>query len=1087
MFFIKVVLCIVIIEILVLLGCITIDSLSYLRLEIHYGIIRYKKLHKFLISWLWYLPEYEEKKKEKNVYQGKKSTLDVVEPPMASKAQGKEVRPFMQIEINDKERTFTGFETGVLQFTKSAWEQLIEINVNLGRDNDQDLVTQMRNGVWCRYFNQNKKGEKGHYLHFLSGRFIFYTVFKEEEQSDSQNELTARKKNLFIVTSTKHSRRGLEANREVNDMMNHGVMMKCDWKVFKPTGLGERKQEFNSVFSEKILDIVLEKQNNYHLLTKNEKIRFQSLESWKEFVDLSQKVELETGKIFEQVYLNFKPIPDSVGENRYVIRFYMLNASAFKPKQMVSIYNYYENQKIHAKGTIREINSEYLDISIMDHYGRTKIPKKGIIRSQFNNRSHQIQMEAIDKITSYNTRLASLIEQPANAKPPIEEAVTFKSALIEENIAQQSTVKKAVGTEDLLLIQGPPGTGKTSVIAEIVEQFVERGKKVLISSQTNLAVDNVFEKIGKKENITSIRCGKEERILDSIIPYKLEKQAASMQKGILVHINSQKEALLTLRKNGHNYQRELLVLQICFEKLELEHKKLKGIEADKSNYVNHAKVPSSKLLKKHSKALNKLQKQLMKKQTLNAKLEDTMDFYHGLPGKKGFILYGYIHILTRLADWHKKGIDKKSMKEMQFHILIENCKNFIREEIVQDRHYQLLTNQIETSKTNLQEEKQNINLVIQQLPPELTDFFDANMSLSDVKQTIQEVLDLEETFINRVKVMEEWSEYIKINEESLYNLLLENVDVVGATCIGLETDPNLDGIMFDVAIIDEASRATVPETLVPMSRAAKTILVGDHKQLPPTIKHELVSACEQQEIGLPYKESLFEQLIAKVNPSNCSMLTHQFRMHPDISEFISNAFYSGEYKAGNGTEEKIFPSTFFNKPFSFIDTSNYKNKGEKKIPRGGYENELEADFVIESLKQIIEDYHLQKSDKKLEIGIIAPYKKQKQLILSKLNSLEQTFPNYIDVEVETLDAFQGREKDIIIFSFTRSNQSGHLGFTGELYRLNVGLSRARKLLILIGDSKTLSRARHEKINPILKHLLEYILKNGNFIKVLLKD
>lgn len=1064
-----------------------IESLSYFSFEPKRGFQRFKKLHIALFSKAWYESKESDTASKRHSYKEEKKSDDDRRSEVTPLKIENEKKTFNEIDINDRERVYKGDGMAVLQFTKSAWEQLIAILEELDKQSEESeivsrLSMDMKSGIWSRYYEEKKTGEKGKFLHILAGRFIFNTVFQEDEQKNGASS-AGEKKNYFLVVSTKHARNRY-ANKEVNEFMDNGVFVKCYWNVNKPAEFGKRPSEsLGGSAGAEIIEAVRERQNQYDALLqqKNQKRSFPKLEKWKEFIDISQHVEKETAKNHELRYSEVRPSPDYAVEGN-VFRFYTEHGNgSLKLKEMVTIYDHYQDEKAHSKGTIREIQNKYIDIRIMGHYDTTKIPPRGRIRTQYNNRSYQIQMEAVDKIIRSNDRLADLVENPAIVKKPIEQEVDIQNRYIKNNPAQKSAVKNAVGAEELYFIQGPPGTGKTSVITEIIEQYVSRNQKVLITSQTNLAVDNVFEKIGEKKSMTSIRCGKEEKILDKVIPYKLENRAAALQQHISDHVEGQKERYVRLKQVVEKHRHDLNGLQSLYQTVEMEDEKVQQLEKECNRYREHAKVPSSKRVNQLKVQKRKTENELHKNQQRTDTWQRKVDSYLNLPGEKGFLLHMYLKILQYRIEKQEKRIEQYHQKIEQYEEQIQSCKEQIDHEIQQDNKFIQLKNRIQQSKEQMEQQKKQVQLAMEQLPHELSQSFHPDMSLEEVRGVVQELYASDETYRKRAAIMDEWSEYIQTDEASLHKLLMQNVDVVGATCIGLETDSNLDGIQFDVAIIDEASRATVPETLVPMSRAKKTILVGDHKQLPPTIKYEVAAACEENEFELPYKESLFEQLIDQVHEHNKIMLTTQFRMHPDISAFISKAFYNGLYQAGKGTEEKIFPSTFFNKPLCFIDTDHYENKWNHKIPGGGYENHLEASFVIKSLHQLILDYQEQGSNdaEKLEIGVITPYNKQKQLIMSKISQLKDV-PQAIDIEVETLDAFQGREKDIIIYSFTRSNKAGDLGFTSELYRLNVGLSRARKLMILIGDSQTLKRARNDKINPILKDLIEYVLESGSF-------
>ncbi len=294
--------------------------------------------------------------------------------------------------------------------------------------------------------------------------------------------------------------------------------------------------------------------------------------------------------------------------------------------------------------------------------------------------------------------------------------------------------------------------------------------------------------------------------------------------------------------------------------------------------------------------------------------------------------------------------------------------------------------------------------------------------------------------------MAKWIEYnkeidllyskLKKIEEEILKEILENSDVVCATNSTAASEV-MEELNFDVAIIDEGSQQIEPSTLIPLLKAKKVVILGDHKQLPPTL-------ISNNEI---LKKSLFERLIGKV-PSN--MLQIQYRMNKEIMEFPNKEFYNNKLIAhqsvANRYLEKIESNNQFvnnNLPVEFIDTSKCKYFENLKKGSNSYENHLEAKIVIDIVKE-----YLNANIHPNSIGVITPYLAQVKLIKKLLNQKYQ-------VEVKSVDGFQGREKDIIIISFVRSNLAKNIGFLNDERRLNVAITRAKKKLIMIGDLETL--------------------------------
>jgi predicted DNA helicase len=288
-----------------------------------------------------------------------------------------------------------------------------------------------------------------------------------------------------------------------------------------------------------------------------------------------------------------------------------------------------------------------------------------------------------------------------------------------------------------------------------------------------------------------------------------------------------------------------------------------------------------------------------------------------------------------------------------------------------------------------------------------------------------------------------WKEIRRI-ENQIRDDILDKAQVICCTCIGSGNEI-LDGRRFPQVLIDESTQATEPAALVPLVRGARqVVLVGDHKQLPPT-----VLSFRAEENGL--KRSLFERLIGLgIEPL---LLTTQYRMHPAISKFPNQQFYSNKLIDGVNSKERPAPAGLlwpdWENPVAFVPI----NGGETVSPDGtSRENPLEVSWVLKILEDLLEAGELTQKD----IGIITPYAGQVRAIR---NSMSEQLD---DVEVRTVDGYQGREKEVIIFSCVRSNPEKNVGFLSESRRLNVALTRAKRGLIVIGDPDTLRSDKNWK-------------------------
>jgi len=312
----------------------------------------------------------------------------------------------------------------------------------------------------------------------------------------------------------------------------------------------------------------------------------------------------------------------------------------------------------------------------------------------------------------------------------------------------------------------------------------------------------------------------------------------------------------------------------------------------------------------------------------------------------------------------------------------------------------------------------------------------------------------------KMKSMAQWIEYnqqidelhddIKRVENKMIRDIIETSDVILSTNSSAALE-SISRTKFDVAIIDEASQATIPSVLIPISKAHRFILAGDHKQLPPTIISDKAHKLEK---------TLFEELI-KIYPFKSQILDVQYRMNSLLMKFPNEEFYNNNLKSDSSVDDitinDILTTGKHEEPMLFVDTSIIDGDGEKHLKDSkSIVNEIEAEVAV----KLANDY-LKSGLTEDDIGIISPYADQVKIIQDKT-----------PVEVKTVDGFQGREKEIIIISTVRSNEDGNIGFLRDLRRLNVAITRAKRKLIIIGNADTL------KTNPTYERLIEFARKNN---------
>ena len=316
---------------------------------------------------------------------------------------------------------------------------------------------------------------------------------------------------------------------------------------------------------------------------------------------------------------------------------------------------------------------------------------------------------------------------------------------------------------------------------------------------------------------------------------------------------------------------------------------------------------------------------------------------------------------------------------------------------------------------------------------------------------------------------------IRINAQ-----LFSEARVIACTLVG-SANRLLDGQKFGTLFIDEAAQALEAACWIPIRRCSRVILAGDHCQLPPTVKS--IAALKA---GLG--KTLMERIVDN-KPEVVTLLQMQYRMNEEIMRFSSDWFYGNRVESA--PEVKFRSILDLDIPMEWIDTSEMRNADDKSIEETtenslsipdsslfkeqfvgesfGRINKAEAELTLLTLEQYFERIGKTRIlNERLDVGIISPYRAQVQYLRHRIKKHEYFKPFRQLISVNTVDGFQGQERDIILISLVRSNDEGQIGFLRDLRRMNVAITRARMKLIILGDSQTMTR------HPFYQKLYEYI-------------
>ena len=643
-----------------------------------------------------------------------------------------------------------------------------------------------------------------------------------------------------------------------------------------------------------------------------------------------------------------------------------------------------------------------------------EIPEAGELLQDVRMETSQFkkQVEACKKFENkdiVNPELCGILATPERMPAPNRIDIDYEGFTkqvinphLKTDQTQREAVLEAMHYKPVYLIQGPPGTGKTTVIVELIQQIILQNSnaKILVTSQSNLAVDNVLERLPK--NILFMRlAADEDRISNKI--------------------------------KEHSFQSKLKYW-------------VKDTQENATQFFNQhfqSKIKDKALINFYNFYSN-----------INTGNEATFDSFNNLLRMQN----GYIKELFAKA---------KTVKEVEQVFNEKLGKEFQQLKRIQKEWFAFLSN----ADTDEGAKKKSM--------------------LNDGSSEI----DLRTAFV-------------------------KSVNVIGATCIHIASSQySKINFRFDYVIMDESSKAAPAENLVPINMGQNIILIGDHKQLPPVITRE--EAVKQKvkdklednglDIEKEFGESLFEKLITAFEANAhlhgfIKMLDIQYRMPRQVGNLIGRFFYNGALKnpdiklLPNFDRDKFHELTF-KKPTTsimdtatesaievpnsvvFVSTSNQPNPNDNdnKFNRSNACNRNTIKEILKQLNKLYPDNL--KREKPLTIGVIAGYRGQVNLLKDSIDLL--LYKNFVKtdeegkaeplIDINTVDKFQGAERDIIIYDIVKSSKGvSSIGFLDDYRRINVAFSRVKRLLIVVGDSEYI--LKRAMLNP-----------NGKFTEFKLKE
>jgi len=633
------------------------------------------------------------------------------------------------------------------------------------------------------------------------------------------------------------------------------------------------------------------------------------------------------------------------------------------------------------------------------------------------------------------------------------------------NEAQKRALKVCLNTPDIALIQGPPGTGKTSVInalqkylQSIDPKHPEKMPSILLTSFQHVAVDNVADG-SSIWGLPVFRFYGEQKDKEQIFR-GLQKWQEDTAKKIDEQINK--------LQSDSQY--------IEYEKLQIS---LNALSAASSSYeirnllqeIINLAVTNSILSPSEVDTLKEFKKKFQVKQINNK-------FYQCLMGLRT--------TSTGFNDDGKRMIEHV----LEYYDLRKDSLNCYALEKGYDQLKKLANST--PSQEDLDWVEELRNKCIEQMVPNPTDSFD-NQLFTILKDYIDTTIEpnirerIRQTDLQKLIVLNSYKE--NVGFKSIRNAMLRYAMTYAATVQQSKSESFVrllgkKNFEFDYVIIDEAARANPLDLFIPITLARKkVILVGDHKQLPQLVDQDILEQMEcsndsrerfEELKGFMEKslfESLWDYLKTERNDGIVRTVTldTQYRMPQKLSDFVSRNFYGDEthIQTGKNPNDCIHHVSRYTKKNGDCKCAVWENVDSKESGKISKTNEAEAELIIKRIKEIIKE-----TDE--TIGVIASYSAQTRLI-DKIAKSDAELKKKIDnkhLEIGSIDAFQGRQFDIVFFSVVRSNDRNNFGFLKSENRLNVAFSRQKKLLVIVGNRKMYETEKAQEEVPALKEFIK---------------
>jgi hypothetical protein len=806
-----------------------------------------------------------------------------------------------------------------------------------------------------------------------------------------------------------------------------------------------------------------------------------------EVVEATRDIEVAKQRAADPaLYRRCGPTREQRFNAKGVYDFTMVASPRFAAKAMV-----YVADQPEMRGRVVAVRGNVVTVRFESTVDYQRIPPQGGLRQLPGDRVYRAQLEAIDILRrgrSANPHLLRVLVDNTFVPYRLDERAIPREPLDQQQLA---AFRRALAVPDLSLIWGPPGTGKTRTITAIAAACAAQGKRVLVTSHTNRAVDNVLKQLPGE--VRSVRVGNEDAMTSHARGLRADVQVEALQQQIMTATEGAASRLAAVAANA-DADRWLTYLTDNLTAAQTADGESRVHAAARNAAAERAMEPLRPRIDAAQDAVNRLNAGMaaMERRVSGRKRQLDWISTRAHSGMRAALFGWLARPLRSRVDRVEQSLAASQASLVRAQAELDTALDTARALVAEDPAVSCGETALAAAQASRNHALGRVDQASQALKaiisPVAEPPHDQPTSLQEWEHLANRLRSAAGAARRRASVLAEWRACVPRVGEEFQRELVRYADVVAATCIGAATTELLAELDFDIAIVDEAGQISLPNLLVPLVRAKRAVLVGDHAQLPPFLDDDVkrwgnslarardVPTATGAEVVDLLAMSAFERLYDRVPADHKDMLRVQRRMPKELADFVSRTFYRDALDTehpGAGADP-IFRSSF-----AMINTADRPPRERAEARSGrrredwnqrGYVNEFEATLITQLIIRYVRWYP--------DWTVIVPYRAQADLLRRRIAARLGDGP-HVTERVGTVDSFQGGERSLIVYGFTRSNSPGDIGFLKELRRINVAISRAQSQLVLVGDTHCLEHANDHVFASVMRSMTAYLRHNGD--------